>query len=342
MALTGRLLRTFEIDFAWSVLYYWIALIEQWPYRMCWLLEKSQDVSDDQMTLNELYHLVKVQLPTKNVLIGLDRSHREFENFLRRMTSGKADNLTVRQMRNLVTCTSNLDPYLRKLIKDQRRENDKLLGETNHLDLSSIGAAEFLFEDSTIWNSITKLLVKMQIDDIINLVSKLNIPIERQNDILPMFYLYNLNGLVLQSCDLDELQRTLKLSLGDWTLIRLLIETLRKWKPSLTLQRSVPPRGPRSNSISRQQMPSINIEPPSQIPVSAADQSRRMNSIVEEVNLIPNLNDVIINEDHSDIEDEEIHHDDVDIDLLDSDNETEDTDSAKSVAGSRESLLHSE
>uniref|UniRef100_A0A914YPX1 KAP NTPase domain-containing protein n=1 Tax=Panagrolaimus superbus TaxID=310955 RepID=A0A914YPX1_9BILA len=343
MALTGRLLRTFEIDFAWSVLYYWVALIEQWPYRMCWLLEKSQDVSDDQMTLNELYHLVKVQLPTKNVLIGLDRSHREFDNFLRRMTSGKADNLTVRQMRNLVTCTSNLDPYLRKLIKDQRRENDKLLGETNHLDLSSIGAAEFLFEDSTIWNSITKLLVKMQIEDVINLVSKLNIPPERQNDILPMFYLFNLNGLVLQSCDLDELQRTLNVSLGDWTLIRLLIETLRKWKPSVIIQRSVPVRGQRSNSISRQQMPSINIEPPSQIPVSAADQSRRMNSIVEEVNLIPNLNDIILNEENvSDIEDEEIHHADVDIDLLDSDNESEDTDSAKSVAGSRESLLHSE
>uniref|UniRef100_A0AC34Q5T4 KAP NTPase domain-containing protein n=1 Tax=Panagrolaimus sp. JU765 TaxID=591449 RepID=A0AC34Q5T4_9BILA len=229
MALTGRLLRTFEIEFSWGLLYYWIALIEQWPYRMCWLLEKSQDIADDQITIGELYHMVKGQLPGKNILIELDRNPREFEQFLRKMSS-KAEQLTVGQMRQWVACTSNLDPYLRKLIKDQKKEVEGIV-ENDEADplgaFQPIGAAEYLFDDPTIWNIVTKPLVKMQIEDVLSLIGRLNIPQQRlKEEILPMFVMLNLNGLVLQSCDLGELQRQLNIPLGDWTLIRLLIETL--------------------------------------------------------------------------------------------------------------------
>ena len=39
MALTGRLLRIFDIQFSWIFLFSWISLIEQWPLRMSWLID---------------------------------------------------------------------------------------------------------------------------------------------------------------------------------------------------------------------------------------------------------------------------------------------------------------
>uniref|UniRef100_A0A7E4UPU9 KAP NTPase domain-containing protein n=1 Tax=Panagrellus redivivus TaxID=6233 RepID=A0A7E4UPU9_PANRE len=342
MALTGRLLRTFEVDFAWSSLYYWIALVEQWPYRMCWLMDKAQEIADDYITVAELYHMVKGQLPTKNVLIELDRNPKEFEQFLRRMASHKANQLTVSQMRKLAACTSNLDPYLRKLMKDQRSAEAGLNGGDDADPLGAfqpIGAAEYLFEDPSTWDSVVKPLAKMSIDELVALVGQLNVPQERLTEILPMFYLFNLNGLVLQSCDLDELHRTLKVNLGDWTLIRLLIETLRKWRlpptsPSPTqLRPASSSRAGRTNSISRQtngftEPPIITINP------DASHSKTRMNSIVEEAHHNGSDDSFIHLQDAS-------HPDGVDIDLLNSDRES-DTNSAKSVAGSRESLLHSE
>lgn len=44
IALSGRLLRTFEVEFSWYLLYSWISLIEQWPYRMTWLIDRASDV----------------------------------------------------------------------------------------------------------------------------------------------------------------------------------------------------------------------------------------------------------------------------------------------------------
>ena len=268
MALTGRLLRTFEVEFNWGLLYYWIALIEQWPFRMCWLIEKAQDVTDEQTTIGELYHTVKNQFRRKNVLMQLDRNPKEFEQFLRKMAS-KTEQLTIGHMKQWVACTSNLDPYLRKLVQDQRKEADGVLGadETDAGPMQPLGAAEFLFDDLFVWNSLTKPLVKMPIEEILSLVAKLNIPQPRLNDqVLPLFVMLNLNGLVLQSCDLNELQRQLNIPLGDWTLIRLLIETLRKWKPQPPPQRSNSIRPSRANSINRPMVPMISVDAPTTSP----------------------------------------------------------------------------
>ncbi|KAE9549096.1 hypothetical protein FO519_007696 [Halicephalobus sp. NKZ332] len=330
MALTGRLLRTFEVDFNWGLLYFWIALIEQWPYRMCWLIEKSQDVTDEQTTINELYHTVKNQFRRKNVLIQLDRNPKEFEQFLRKMNS-KSDQLTTGQMKQWVACTSNLDPYLRKLVQDQRKEFEGTFGndETDIGPMQPLGAAEFLFDDISIWNTLMKPLVKMSIEEVVSLVSKLNIPQQRLNEqILPLFLILNLNGLVLQSCDLNELQRQLNIPLGDWTLIKLLIETLRKWKPQQLPQRSNSIRPSRAGSITRSMVPMINIDT-SQTNVNQEnrDNMKKMNSIVEEDTAdVSNLVDL----ENSVAALAEIQ------DATDGD---KDTDSMKSIAGSRESLL---
>ena len=58
IALTGRLLRAYHIDFNWRVLASWIYLNEQWPYRCSWInffYEENQSQFSDETTLNEIY-----------------------------------------------------------------------------------------------------------------------------------------------------------------------------------------------------------------------------------------------------------------------------------------------
>ncbi|VDN44447.1 unnamed protein product [Gongylonema pulchrum] len=87
------------------------------------------------------------------------------------------------------------------------------------------------FQDAGTWGAIEVPLVEMKLSDVIELVKKLDIPTERMSFIVEKMRSSNLSGLVLSACDLSEVQQALKLNLGDWTLFKLLIETLRSWEP---------------------------------------------------------------------------------------------------------------
>lgn len=50
-------------------------------------------------------------------MIELDRNPDNFESFLEQASLSGPDQLTVGHVRRFVPCTSNLDPYLRKLIR---------------------------------------------------------------------------------------------------------------------------------------------------------------------------------------------------------------------------------
>jgi len=53
----GRLLRAYNIDFNWYRLAAWVNLVEQWPYRLSWIIlyfEEHDDVTDDT-TLQFIY-----------------------------------------------------------------------------------------------------------------------------------------------------------------------------------------------------------------------------------------------------------------------------------------------
>lgn len=61
IALTGRLLRAYHIDFNWRVLASWIYLNEQWPYRCSWIVMHYEDHESEfteQTTLSEIYEKV--------------------------------------------------------------------------------------------------------------------------------------------------------------------------------------------------------------------------------------------------------------------------------------------
>lgn len=70
----------------------------------------------------------------------------------------------------------------------------------------------FIFKKKNILD-VKKPLTKMSIDEIIQLVSKLNISSENNfKKLIKEFSINNLNGLVLQSCDLVELKDILKVN----------------------------------------------------------------------------------------------------------------------------------
>jgi hypothetical protein len=169
----------------------------------------------------------------------LDRNPTEFEQILKRIGSSKVEQLTVEHLKLFSPCTSNLDPYLKKLIHEQSAEEhgnlnldeDKEVFSFSQFEQHHLSSAQFLFTDVTTWSTILRPLTKMSVDDVCELVERSNISPERIGQIVTSLNENNLNGLALNSCDLDELKATLMLPLGDWTLLKLLVEALRVWRP---------------------------------------------------------------------------------------------------------------
>ena len=134
IALTGRLLRAYHIDFNWRLLASWIYLNEQWPYRCSWLImfyEEHESEFDDETTLNDIHERVKHHIPISNEpLLEMDRNARKFEQFIQTCKPA----LTVSIFKKLLPCTCNLDPYLIKLIKDSIDAFQEKLELLTHLN----------------------------------------------------------------------------------------------------------------------------------------------------------------------------------------------------------------
>lgn len=118
IALTGRLLRAYHIDFNWSQLASWIFLVEQWPFRCSWIVmsyEENENEYNDETKLLDIYEKVKhcTQIVNNSQLAALDRNGRKFELLLENCNPP----LTVLTLKKFLPCTCNLDPYLIKLIK---------------------------------------------------------------------------------------------------------------------------------------------------------------------------------------------------------------------------------
>ena len=65
----------------------------------------------------QVYYQLKDHIPKDDPLIALDRNPDNFEAFLNSKAIPMQERLTVGHVKKFVPCTSNLDPYLRKLIR---------------------------------------------------------------------------------------------------------------------------------------------------------------------------------------------------------------------------------
>ncbi|VDM74216.1 unnamed protein product [Strongylus vulgaris] len=140
-------MRAFEIDFSWLSLGHWVSLLEQWPSRMCWLIDRAVDISNNSLTLAEVYHQLKDHIPKKDSLIELDRNPDNFEAsaFLDSTAIPSSEQLTVGHVKKFVPCTSNLDPYLRKLIRERRQGLEDPVQDLGFGSVVIPPAAKYLF-----------------------------------------------------------------------------------------------------------------------------------------------------------------------------------------------------
>ncbi|XP_031633089.1 kinase D-interacting substrate of 220 kDa isoform X3 [Contarinia nasturtii] len=121
--ITVRLLKAFQIEFSWYRLSSWINLTEQWPLRASMIVlehDLSGDQIDDSVSLQTLYEKVRPKishLRDAAPLLELDRDERKLEAFLQ---LHKHD-LLVADLRIFLPFTINLDPYLRKVLKEDQQ-----------------------------------------------------------------------------------------------------------------------------------------------------------------------------------------------------------------------------
>ena len=124
----GRLLKAFNIDFNWHHLASWANITEQWPYRTSWVtlyVELAEDKLEDSLPLKQVYDRVKPGIPTQKEmepLLEMDRDEKKLEVFL----SIHKKNLTVADLKIFLPFTINLDPFIKKVIKDEMQSLEEL------------------------------------------------------------------------------------------------------------------------------------------------------------------------------------------------------------------------
>ncbi|XP_055697387.1 kinase D-interacting substrate of 220 kDa isoform X1 [Phlebotomus papatasi] len=121
--ITVRLLKAFQIDFSWYRLSSWINLTEQWPVRASMIVlqhDQNGESLDDSTSLQSVYDKVRPKISCLReaaALLELDRDERKLDAFLQLHKS----DLLVADLRIFLPFTINLDPYLRKVLKEDQQ-----------------------------------------------------------------------------------------------------------------------------------------------------------------------------------------------------------------------------
>lgn len=308
VAVTGRLLRAYSIDFSWYRLAAWINLVEQWAYHISWVILEFEDTEnmDDSTTLISIYRKIVHKIPTSRdiePLLEIDKDVRKMEVFLA-STNRNSPLLNVGDLRKFLPCTINLDPYLRKLIREMKKNMDLQRSEysfnsiyppgpspassmigprgetelntpnrglysslhpssgsiTNRYNMTPVtqsgpmaytsmlaahtvpqymisptGVPLTLHPNIPRFPSIlpkktsSKRLSTYSIEEVCELLTKIQgVDAERLKHYSKVIAENNISGLVLLTCDLDELKVVLVMRFGDWQLFRSMIQELRE------------------------------------------------------------------------------------------------------------------
>ncbi|KFD49176.1 hypothetical protein M513_10000 [Trichuris suis] len=240
LSLTGRLMRAFEIEFSWVTLAHWISLIEQWPYRMSWLIEYSNHCKlPDELTLKEVYNDIKDRVPTDNeMFVEMDRNQKGLDSYFH---SEVEPQLCLSHMRTFIPFSSNLDPYVRRLIRDKLEEMEAPVTERNNnagiseedkpcKDTVPLGVLK-LFHNPA-WQNVRLSVLSTQ--EVVNFLRKLPLSsVEATERYANSCRSANISGLVLSLCNLDRLKQELRMSFGDWEIFALIVNHLRAREASL-------------------------------------------------------------------------------------------------------------
>ncbi|KAI4495270.1 hypothetical protein M0804_001471 [Polistes exclamans] len=149
---TGRLLKAFQIDFNWYHLASWINITEQWPFRTSWLIlhyDMCEDSLDDSMSLKSLYDKVRPQIPVlkdAQPLLEMDRDERKLDVFL----TFHRSSLHISDMKIFLPFTINLDPYIKKKIKEEQQGLDEEMNVSHHKQVTPWSQQSNIYNSSNI------------------------------------------------------------------------------------------------------------------------------------------------------------------------------------------------
>ncbi|KAK3100286.1 hypothetical protein FSP39_017608 [Pinctada imbricata] len=310
VAVTGRILRAYNIDFNWHRLASWINIIEQWPYRVSWIIFyfEEHELIENNTSLCSIYQKIESKIPvSKEVepLLEIDRNVRKLEASLA-SKSGSNTMLNVADLKKFLPCTINLDPYFRKLIRELEKNNDimtradfpmgSMYGGGPPPGPSSLPSPGKVSRDSSftphrlhpqrgkmpycvpqppyitdqgvpymtgmpypmmapgytgmydafnkkdaadnvkdpnhlLQNFQGERLSELDVQQVCLLLPKLKgISQQQIGAYQERIQENNINGLVLVSCDLDELRNVMNMSFGDWNLFKAGIKALKSWE----------------------------------------------------------------------------------------------------------------
>eukprot|EP00095_Tigriopus_kingsejongensis_P008494 snap_masked-scaffold18_size714446-processed-gene-6.15 protein:Tk08494 transcript:snap_masked-scaffold18_size714446-processed-gene-6.15-mRNA-1 annotation:"kinase d-interacting substrate of 220 kda-like isoform x2" len=124
----GRLLKAFQIDFNWYHLGFWVNVTEQWPFRLSWIIfyaERYDDDLENTTSLKSIYEKVKGAIPTQKEiepLLELDRDEKKLDTFL----GYHKKSLMLADLKVFLPFTINLDPYVKKVIKEEIQNMEEM------------------------------------------------------------------------------------------------------------------------------------------------------------------------------------------------------------------------
>ncbi|VVC99294.1 unnamed protein product [Leptidea sinapis] len=280
---TGRLLKAFQIEFNWYQLASWVNLTEQWPFRTSWIIyhhETYEEHIDDSTSLKHIYEKVKPLmsgLREASTLMELDRDERKLEVFL----SFHRATLTAADLKIFLPFTINLDPYIKKVIKEEHLQagGEEEVG----------GASQWHAPAHNVRPPHSKLLQRKQSD--ISSVRLSTLSVERVCVLVRealgaggagaagALQRHRVCGLVLAVCKMDDLRPILDLPFGDWELFKMLILNLRD------LEASLPTSAP-TVAVIPEMSGDVETEPVKPRPVIEHQRSRPSNVEKQELIMI--------------------------------------------------------
>ena len=249
----GRLLKAFKIEFNWHQLSIWINITEQWPYRTSWVIhfvEQNEQSLELDMSLFNIYERIKKKVPRKidPSFNDMDRDEKKFEIFLKLHRKS----LTVRIINIFYPFTINLDPYIKKLIREYQNQQD-VFGFSPHDCKSALSSAknsplEWMLRGQNqsastkqgIARSVSMsrlqlvpeqfrdiYLSSLVVGQVCELVSAIQ-GMKNKEAYSQTLIQQNISGKVLANCDLLELRQTLKMIFGDWELFKVVLTEMRE------------------------------------------------------------------------------------------------------------------
>ena len=249
----SRLMRAFHIDFNYAHLATWVHMTEQWPYRVSWIIFyvevaseqlHESDLIDNSKSLYEIYTKVKSVTLTSNADMDVDRDEKKLEAYLKT----KQHAMTIKELKIFIPFSINLDPFLKKVIRDEYVKKDLAWFKTNPEQTSEqrsrsreMAVKQKLrqkFKEADLLPSpirllpaetLDKWLSKKSVDEVCTLVRQIEgLKTSCVDTYCDAIVSQNISGAVLARCDLQELKSVLNMNFGDWEIFQWTLDSLRQ------------------------------------------------------------------------------------------------------------------